>query len=64
MKVKIKENAFTGLTQFNGQTATLETDKDGQPVAGASGETTRFILAAGGTVYLSTDQYVAMDDGR
>ncbi len=57
MKFKINDNAFKGLTQFNGQTVTQEFAKGTtKPITGTTGMKA-FTLSTGGRVYLSEDQY-------
>ena len=54
--MKIKANAFTGLTQLNGQTIKPVLDSDKKPIKGASGETHAYDLVTGGRVFLRPDQ--------
>lgn len=57
MKIKVNDNAFAGLTQFNGQILSQEFDmKTKEPVTGKSG-TLAFKTTDGGRIYLTEDQY-------
>ncbi len=54
--MKIKADAFA-VSAWNGATVTLETKKNtDEPIIGASGETKRYALASGGSLYLREDQ--------
>jgi hypothetical protein len=62
MKVQVKEDAFKGLTKFNGATMVQSLDKEGLPVKGKSGETLMFSSTHLGGAYLSPDQYTVLED--
>jgi len=55
--VRINDDSFRGLREFNGARVKVDGDKEGNPVIGKSGETVRFLLTSGGCLWLSPNQY-------
>ena len=54
--LKTKDNAFKGMTQWNGIKVILETNKtDGKTTAGVSGKTMRYATHCG-SLFLSEEQ--------
>lgn len=59
-KIRVNDDTFKGLREFNGATAKIDGDKDGNPVIGSSGKTVRMLLHSGGCIWLEPGQYTTI----
>lgn len=58
-EIRINDDAFKGLVQFNGQLAKPDRDKKKDLIFGADGRQ-RFVLKSQTSVYLAPDQYLVL----
>lgn len=60
MKIRVNDDAFAGLTEFNGLILSASKNKSGKHHVGASGKTKAFNTPNSGHIYLSEDQYTVL----